>query len=69
MSAGVQQEVVDVDNDVGQPGDDGLHEALETCRGTKKAHWGCNLLELAHARDREGRVLPAVGLEQHLPKS
>ncbi len=63
MSAGVQQEVVDVDDDVGQPGDDGLHEALETCRGTKKSHWRCDPLELAHAGDREGRVVSAFGLK------
>ena len=62
MCAGVEQQIVDVDDDVGQPGDDGLHEALETGGGTKKPHWGCDPLELAHAGDREGRVVPAFGL-------
>ncbi len=29
MLRGVEQEIIDVDDDVGNAGDDGLHEALE----------------------------------------
>ena len=56
----MEQQVVDVDDDVGEAGDDGLHEPLKTCRGTKKSHWGCNPLKLSQAGNGEGRVQGAA---------
>ncbi len=69
MLRGVEQEVVNVDNDVGEAGNNGLHEALERCRTSQKSHRCRSLLELSQAGNSESFVRPGFGLKEHLPES
>jgi hypothetical protein len=69
MLRGVEQEVVDVDNDVEEAGDDGLHEALERCRTFQKSHRRRGQLKLSQAGNGESCVMPGFRLEEHLPES
>ena len=58
----VDDEVVNVDDDVGDAVDHGLDEPLERRRAAKEPHAGRDPLELPHARQREGRELPGFGV-------
>ena len=69
MVGGVEQQVVDVDDDVLEAADDGLHQPLEAGRRTEEPHGGRDPLELAHAGHGEGRVRPRPGLQQKLPEA
>ena len=65
----MEEQIVDVDDDVGEAGDDGLHESLETGRRPKKSHWSGDPLKLPEAGNGEGSVGPGLGLQQHLPEA
>ena len=69
MSAGVEQEIVNVHDDVGKAGNNCLHQALKIFRASQQPYQHCDLLEWAHAGNGEGYILVAFGLEQHLPES
>ena len=69
MSAGVEQEIVDVHDDVGKAGNDCLHKALKTSRMSQQPHRHCDPLELAHAGNSESYILVTFGRQQHLPES
>ena len=56
-------------NDVGQAGNDGLHESLEAGWAAQQAHWSGDQLELPHSRNCKGCVRPRLWLQQHLPKT
>ncbi len=58
----MEEEVVDVDDDVGEAGDGCLHETLETGRRPKKSHWSGDPLKLSEAGNGEGNVGPGFGL-------
>ena len=69
MGARVDDEVIDVDNDVIDAVDDGLHQALKACWTSEETHGGGDPFELSHARQGEGGVLSGFGVQQHLPES
>ena len=66
---GVEQQIVDVDDDVVEASDHGLHEALKRGRRAQETHRGGDPFELSLARHREGGVRPGLGLEKKLPEA
>ncbi len=65
----MDDEVVDVDDNVGEAVDHGLDEPLEGCGASEEPHAGRDPLELPQARQREGREQSGFGVEQHLPEA
>ncbi len=58
----VDDEVIDVDDDVGEAVDHGLDEPLEGRGALEKPHAGRDPFELPQAWQREGRELPGFGV-------
>ncbi len=60
IGGSVHQQVIDVDDDIGDAIDDSLHEALKAGGASQQAHWTGDPLELAHGRDSECGVRPGL---------
>jgi hypothetical protein len=50
MRIGVDQEIIDVDNDIGNVSEHPFHELLKSCGAPKKPHWKSDLVKLALAK-------------------
>jgi hypothetical protein len=57
----VDQQVINVDGDIANPIEDGLHEAVEAGRAAKQAHGAGDLLKLPHAWHSKSSVRQACG--------
>ena len=68
VGGGVNDEVVDVDDDIVDAVDHGLDQSLKTGRTSEQTHRRGDPFKLAHARQCEGCVLAGLGVQQHLPE-
>jgi hypothetical protein len=69
MGCGVDQEVVDVHNYIGEAVDDGFHQTLKAGGAAQQAHGAGDPLKLAHVRHHDGCVRAGPGVQNHLPEA
>ena len=69
VCGGMDDDIINVDDDVVDSLEDFLHESFERRRTTQKSHWGGYLFELALSLDGEGCEVAVFLVDGHLPES